>query len=82
MTKSFLANTLQASTPSDTCASATVPDREPIRVVIFGSRKGVTSYILTLYSLGFAQVHEWSPLLPSYNPGEFMSILTRYLLTN
>ncbi len=56
-----------------------VPDREPLRVLLVGSRKGVNNTILTLYRLGFAQVSEWSPLLPAPNPGEVMSILTRYI---
>jgi hypothetical protein len=54
-------------------------DREPLRVLLVGSRKGVNNTILTLYRLGFAQVSEWSPLLPAPNPGEVMSILTRYI---
>jgi len=56
-----------------------VSDREPLRVLLVGSRKGVNNTILTLYRLGFAQVSEWSPLLPAPNPGEVMSILTRYI---
>ncbi|MBH8565788.1 hypothetical protein I8748_27070 [Nostoc sp. CENA67] len=82
MTTSFLANAFQTPTPS---VSSSTPaeitsSREPVRVVIFGSKTGVNSTILTLYKLGFAQVNEWSPLLPSSNPGEFMSILVRYIL--
>jgi hypothetical protein len=57
------------------------PERESLRVLLIGSRKGVISTIQTLYRLGFAEVAEWSPLLPAPNPGEVMSILTRYLLT-
>ncbi|MCS6812575.1 MAG: hypothetical protein NZ772_03245 [Cyanobacteria bacterium] len=56
-----------------------VPDREPLRVLLVGSRRGVNNTILTLYRLGFASVSEWSPLLPAPNPGEVMSILTRYI---
>ena len=55
------------------------PDREPLRILLIGSRKGVNNTILTLYRLGFAKVSEWSPLLPAPNPGEVMSILTRYI---
>jgi len=56
------------------------PEREPLRVLLIGSRKGVIGTIQTLYRLGFAEVSEWSPLLPAPNPGEVMSILTRYIL--
>jgi|GEM_PF-525800 len=51
--------------------------REPLRVLIIGPRQGVISTIHTLYLLGFAEVGEWSPLIPGPNPGEVMSILTR-----
>lgn len=84
MTKSFLANTFPISTlsVSSGVATQTKPSREPVKVVIFGSKTGVNSTILTLYKLGFAQVNEWSPLLPTANPGEVMSILTRYISIN
>ena len=61
--------------------SETPPERESLRVLLIGSRNGVINTIQTLYRLGFAEVAEWSPLLPAPNPGEVMSILTRYLLT-
>ncbi|MBD2487713.1 hypothetical protein [Aulosira sp. FACHB-615] len=84
MTKSFLAETCQSTTQlaSSNDSTQTTPDRESVKVVIYGSKKGVNNTILTLYKLGFAQVYEWSPLLPSSNPGEVMSILTRQILTN
>lgn len=84
MTKSFLADTFQPSTPSASSSESTekTPSRESVKVVIYGSKTGVNSTILTLYKLGFAEVNEWSPLLPSPNPGEVMSILTRHILTN
>jgi hypothetical protein len=59
-----------------------IPNREPLRVLVIGSRRGVTSTIQTLYRLGFAEVGEWSPLLPAPNSGEVMSILTRYILSD
>lgn len=79
MTKSFLADTLPAPKPlvsSDECTEKN-PERESVKVVIFGTKTGVNNTILTLYKLGFAQVNEWSPLLPSSNPGEVMSILNK-----
>jgi hypothetical protein len=82
MLKSFL---LYASeTPGVTSTNETinepVPEREALRVLVIGSRKGVTATIQTLHRLRFAEVREWSPLLPGPNPGEVMSILTRYML--
>lgn len=83
MTKSFLADTFP--TPTAVVSSNNSPEitlgREFVKVVIFGSKTGVNNTILTLYKLGFAQVNEWSPLLPSPNPGEVMSILTRHIVT-
>lgn len=57
-------------------------NREPLRVLLIGSRRGVTGTIQTLYRLSFAEVQEWSPLLPAPSSGEVMSILTRYLPVN
>lgn len=53
--------------------------REPLRHLLIGSPRGVTSTIHNLYGLGYAEVGIWSPLLPTPNPGEVMSILTRYI---
>jgi hypothetical protein len=50
---------------------------EKIRILIIGSAEAVTEMIHTFYSLGFAAIHDWSPLLPAPKPGEVMSILTR-----
>ncbi|MEB3179018.1 MAG: hypothetical protein VKL59_08330 [Nostocaceae cyanobacterium] len=41
----------------------------------------MNNIIHTLYRLHFAEVTEGSPLQPTKNPGEFMSILIRYLTT-
>jgi hypothetical protein len=60
---------------------AELPDREAVKVLVIGSRNGVTNILQTLYRLGFAEMSEWSPFLPGPNPGEVMTILTRYLLT-
>jgi len=70
------------SNPAATTEPTELPLREPLRVLIIGSRRGVTSTIQTLYRLGFAEVSEWSPLLPAPNSGEVMSILTRYILAD
>jgi len=81
MLKDFLAGTHEIPTPpipADTPEPS--PSRVPIKLLLIGSHRGVTSTINTLYLLGFAQVSEWSPLLPGPNPGEVMSILVRYLI--
>jgi hypothetical protein len=69
--------------PFTVSASETVdmpPDREAVRILVIGSRRGVTNIVQTLFRLGFAEVGEWSPFLPGPNLGEVMRILTRYLL--
>jgi len=83
MTKSFLVETFPTTSPlvSANESPERRPGRESVKVVIYGSKTGVNNTIFTLYKLGFAQVNEWSPLLPSPNPGEVMSILTRHILT-
>ncbi|MEA5503323.1 hypothetical protein VB735_09420 [Halotia wernerae UHCC 0503] len=56
------------------------PQREPIKHLLIGSPKAVTSTIHYLQVIGYASVGDWSPLLPTANPGEVMSILSRQLL--
>ena len=54
-------------------------NREPVKILLIGSPKGVNTMIHTLYRLRFASVREWSPLQPTANPGEVVSILKRQL---
>lgn len=79
MPENFLTFASQASeSPVTNPSAASMRDRESLRILVIGSRQGVIGTIQTLHRLRFAEVHEWSPLLPSANPGEVMSILTRY----
>lgn len=84
MPKNFLM--FASETPADASVDAAIeppaPDRESLRILIIGSRRGVTVTIQTLHRLRFAEVREWSPLMPTPNPGEVMSILTRYILAD
>lgn len=67
------------------CSSLPTADNPPVetdkyeivRILVIGSPRGVNSTIRTLYVLGFAQISDWSPLLPAPNSGDAMSILTR-----
>lgn len=45
---------------------------------MFSVNESVESIISLLHVLGFAEVGEWSPPLPSPLAGEVMRILTRY----
>ncbi len=52
--------------------------RQQLKHLLIGSPKVVNSTIHYLQLIGYAQVGDWSPLLPSpSNPDEVMSILVR-----
>jgi hypothetical protein len=87
MLKNFLLYASETPTGDVSVSTATQasppeppPEREPLKILVIGSRRGVVGTIRTLHRLRFAEVGEWSPLLPAPNPGEVMSILTRYIL--
>ncbi|MBD2364267.1 hypothetical protein H6G36_24315 [Anabaena minutissima FACHB-250] len=81
ITQSFLSGVEDPNPPVQNQASDnTVPLREPLKHLLIGSSKAVTSTIHYLQVIGYAQVGDWSPLLPSPNPGEVMSILNRPLV--
>ncbi|MBD2439613.1 hypothetical protein [Nostoc sp. FACHB-110] len=56
------------------------PNREPIKHILMGSSQAVTSTIHHLQMIGYASVGDWSPLLPTGNADEVMSILIRQIL--
>jgi len=66
--------------PIKASVEAPLGDRESLKMLVIGSRRGVTSTIQNLHRLRFAEVREWSPLIPTANSGEVMSILSRYIL--
>lgn len=78
----FASDSAPSPTSVETPIEPTTSDRESLRVLLIGTRQGVTTTIQTLHRLRFAEVREWSPLLPAPNSGEVMSILTRYILRN
>lgn len=53
-------------------------DRDPLRVLLIGSRQRVIRERHKLFALGYAQLYEWSPLQRAPIPGKVMSILTKY----
>ncbi|BAY34601.1 hypothetical protein NIES2107_65060 [Nostoc carneum NIES-2107] len=56
------------------------PEREKIKHTLIGSSKAVMATIRVLHQLGYADIGDWSPLLPTNNSGEFMSILIRTII--
>lgn len=80
MAQNFLAD---SDDPNASCWRQTVenvlPGKEPLKHLLIGSAKGVTNAIHSLQVRGYAEVGAWSPLLPTANPGEVMSILIKYI---
>ena len=60
--------------------NANKPQREPIKHTLIGSSQVVLSTIRVLHQLRYAEVNDWSPLLPTGNPDEVMSILVRSIM--
>ncbi|AFZ23645.1 hypothetical protein Cylst_1356 [Cylindrospermum stagnale PCC 7417] len=83
MLTSFLTNPGQTSMViSPSTSTETFPGREKVKLLVIGSQASVNSIIYSLHNLGFAEVGEWSSILPAPNPGEVMRILTRHIITN
>ena len=53
------------------------PEPEKIKHILIGSKEAVTATIEVLHQLGYADVRDWTPLLPTSNPGEVTSVLVR-----
>jgi hypothetical protein len=79
MNHNFLSSTNHSNTPIPAKATEKITDKEPLKHLLIGSPKAVTSTIHSLQVLGYAPVGDWSPLLPTANPGEVMSILSRHI---
>lgn len=76
--QNLLGNNEPDTTISNEVMIAPTPESETIKHTLIGSSKAVMRTIQILHQLGYAQVSDWSPLLPSpNNPKEMMSILVR-----
>ena len=53
------------------------PEPEKIKHILIGSKEAVIATIGTLNQLGYANIRDWTPLLPTSNPGEVTSVLIR-----
>ncbi|MGB3558551.1 MAG: hypothetical protein WBD58_05360 [Geitlerinemataceae cyanobacterium] len=67
-----------AEIPTCVATNPPTPQKEPLKHLLIGSPQAVRSAIHALHILGYAEVGAWSPLLPTANPGEVMSILIRH----
>jgi hypothetical protein len=63
--------------PQFQAISPQLPERETIKHTLIGSTQAVTATIRLLHQLGYADMLDWSPLLPTNNPGQVMSVLVR-----
>jgi hypothetical protein len=52
-------------------------ERESVQILVIGSKEGVTNIVHSLHSHHFAEVREWSPLMPAPVPGKLMRMLLR-----
>ena len=57
-------------------------NREPVRIMVVGSRQGITAVVNWLVRLGFAQMADWSDLQRAPNTGQWMRVLTKWLQKN
>jgi hypothetical protein len=73
MSKDFLPD------PQETSTTSPNPEREPVQILVIGSSSGITNIIHSLYAHHFAQISEWSPLMPAPVPGKLMRMLIRYV---
>jgi hypothetical protein len=79
--QSFLSGGEPNNTIPTHLQSTPVPERETIKHTLIGSSRAVIGTIRVLHQLGYAQVGDWSQLLPSpTHPGEVMSILVRNIV--
>ena len=43
------------------------PDREPVKILVIGSKRSVSSIVVALHQLGFAEIFEWTDFLSAPN---------------
>ena len=67
------------NTPTNPAPEEPSSEQELIRVQVMSSPKAVNMTIQNLANLGFAQVSEWSRLVPGPRIGQVTSTLNRYI---
>jgi hypothetical protein len=81
-----MAKDLIIEPPNDTQQDSEPTDdrenREPVRIMVVGSRQGITTVVNWLVRLGFAQMADWSDLQRAPNRGQWMRVLTKWLQKN
>ncbi|MBD0345542.1 MAG: peptide ABC transporter substrate-binding protein [Coleofasciculus sp. Co-bin14] len=79
MLEDFLSNSEEIPTisASSQAPSPSTPEREGVQILVIGSQEGVTNIVHSLHSHHFAEVREWSPLMPAPVAGKLMRMLIR-----
>ncbi|AOX01099.1 hypothetical protein BJP34_18095 [Moorena producens PAL-8-15-08-1] len=54
--------------------------KQPTQHTLKGSRQSVIYSMQMFYSLGYAEIAEWTPLEPTEVPGEVITTMTKYWL--
>ncbi|NET80737.1 MAG: hypothetical protein F6J94_01715 [Moorea sp. SIO1F2] len=82
MTEDFVPNennNPEETTPDNTPQEPS-PKKFPVKHILKGSRKAILNTMYALYGLRYAEISEWSPLQPTGIPGEFITMMTKYLI--
>jgi len=80
MSKEFFSDAESSSEPQSAKPIASSrPDREPVKIMVIGSRWAVLLIIHTLHRLGFAQVNDWSKLQIEPTTRHWMSVLIKWV---
>lgn len=76
-----MAEEFLTESPTDTQPNPTEPtaSREPVRVMIVGSRLGVLAVVHWLVRLGFTQMADWSNWQPVPNSHKWMRVATKWV---
>ncbi|MEH2417767.1 hypothetical protein [Nostoc sp.] len=74
MAEEFIFDTTDSNNPP-----TSPPNRESVKILLIGSRRGINSIIYWLYRLGFAEVTAWSKpqVAPNSEDREMMSITVK-----
>ena len=57
-------------------------NREPVRIMVVGSRQGISTVVNWLVRLGFAQMADWSDFQRAPHTSQWMRVLTKWLQKN
>lgn len=50
------------------------PDREPVKILVVGSKRSVSAIVVALHQLGFAEIFEWIDFLSVPNADKAASV--------